>query len=450
MRKIRRQGGVLFLTSCLKTGICRLVGSLPYVLTCAILQQAGAAEFNIRQVADPNRLNREPVISETGLAAWNSVATNLGDIVASDIAIHREGSSSFLTAQEGQYHTAHLKPFAQSNTIVWVASFPNQSGNTTWVIREVANRDDPVPELHAGYIAREDGTGNQWFEPVLTGTNAAQTNVEQEVRRHPSGTDEICMWTGGSDIRRITVDARNDYAPSVYGNLLAWQVAKGWPFGWEIMLWDDGTMKQLTTNFYYDMAPKVHGTQVAWYGWDGHDFEIFLYDKATETTIQVTSNQYDDVAPVLADGVIAWEGYASAEADVFIYKDGQVRKVSENIEDDFGPRTAGGLVVWQGFDGDDFEIYLYDGEKTIKLTSNLYDDTNPDIHSGLICWMGYVENWDAEIFVAEADTKILSQLTDNDNEDRDPRTANRRVIWQSDHEGKSEIFIAEPKAEAAP
>jgi hypothetical protein len=421
--------------------------TLPWAVAAA--QCASAMEFDIRQVADPMRINREPTITATGLATWMCVNTNEETDIKSDIAIFSAGSTRFLTQDNQGGLVGNTKPTGHSNTLVWVSSFPQQAADASWQLREVANRDDPVPELAAGFTAHEDSDGNQWFEPILSGTNTGSTNLSTEVRRHPSGNDEICMWKGASDIRRITSDARNDHAPSVWGNLISWQTAKGWPFGWEIMLWDDGIMKQMTTNFYYDMAPKVHGTQVAWYGWDGHDFEVFLYDKATETTLQITSNQFDDVAPVLADGVVAWEGYASAEADIYVWKDGQVRKVSDNIEDDFAPRTAGGLVVWQGFDGDDFEIYLYDGEKTTKVTSNLYDDTNPDIGDGMVCWMGYVDNWDAEIFISEGKANI-TQVTDNEDEDREPRTAGRRVIWQVDHEGKSFINIAEPKASATP
>ncbi|MFH0909793.1 MAG: hypothetical protein V1929_13620 [bacterium] len=403
-----------------------------------------AAEFDVKQLADPTVINRDPVISETGIAAWIAVTTNEGAAGLSDLVIYRDGSSRTLTQTSHKEFSGSTKPVIHSNSIAWVAGFTDTGSDISWVLKEVIKRDEPVPELTALYSANQDEGGNQWFEAMITGTNAAQTNTVEEVRRHPSGADEICLWQGEGEIRRITRDSRDDYAPSVWGNMVSWQIAKGWPFGWEIMLWDDGTMKQLTTNYYYDMAPKVYGSQVTWYGWDGHDFEIFLYDKSSETTLQITSNQYDDVSPVIAEGIIAWEGYPSAEADIFIWKDGQIRKISDNIEDDFGPRVYGGKVVWQGFDGDDFEIYFYDGEKTVKLTSNLYDDTNPDIGSDFVCWMGYVDNWDAEIFVS--DTKgAPKQLTDNEDEDRDPHTAGHAVIWQVDHEGRSNIFLAEPK-----
>ena len=269
------------------------------------------------------------------------------------------------------------------------------------------------------------------------------SSITQEVRRTDSGDTEICLWRGGAEIERITRDYREDLGPSVWGNLIAWQKSKGWPFGWEIMLWADGQRIQLTTNYYYDMAPKVHQNQVVWYGWDGHDFEIFLYDHTRGTTTQITSNQYDDVSPSIWGGEIVWEGYAGVDADIFLWKSNTITKISDNIEDDLNPRIWNGKVVWQGFDGDDFEIYYYDGEKTVKLTSNTYDDLNPDIGGNLVCWMGYFDNWDSEIFVW--DGKDTTRLTDNEWEDRDPKTAGGRVIWQSDQEISSVIYLAEPK-----
>jgi hypothetical protein len=108
--------------------------------------------------------------------------------------------------------------------------------------------------------------------------------------------------------------------------LIAWQKAKGWPFGWEIMIWSEGVQQQLTTNLYYDMGPKVQGQQLVWYGWDGHDFEIFLYDNAVGVTTQLTNNGYDDVSPSIWEGQVAWEAYPGADAEIFLWKDGKIRK----------------------------------------------------------------------------------------------------------------------------
>ncbi len=459
---------------------------------------AGAAEFTVSQISDDRRLNREPVVSESGLAAWMSYGERERGVLDSDIFVFKDGKSENITLGKTGLNAVSMKPQVHSNNVVWIGVLPTAAKTVDWVLREVSSdqRDTPAPELRALYTPRQDASGKTWYEEVSTNAviDAGETGgvvavaagapastadvppqaaapavtgqapaavaapppksyinepppdnsvITQEVRRTDSGETEVCLWRGGAEIERITRDYREDLGASMWGNLIAWQKSKGWPFGWEIMLWADGQRIQLTTNYYYDMAPKVHQDQVVWYGWDGHDFEIFLYDNAKAVTMQITSNQYDDVSPAIWGGAIVWEGYAGVDADIFMWKDGAIQKISDNIEDDLNPRIWNGKVVWQGFDGDDFEIYLYDGEKTMKLTSNTYDDLNPDIGESYVCWMGYFDNWDAEIFVW--DGTDVTRLTDNEVEDRDPKTATRRIVWQSDQEKASIIYMAEPK-----
>ena len=478
----------------------RLVAPLAVLVSFAMLG-AQAAEYDVLQISSDEMVSRDPVIGETGFAAWGAYrSTELGG-TAADVMIYSNGVAKPLFRTRPRDNPANFRPDVHSNSLVWVGMLAGSSRTVAWQLREVPapDRDTPVPELPANYYLDFGEGGQQLWStnpPVVTNAVPAATNAPapaeavtnlpppaaepettsetgavrkaksadlavpseppvvkpppdtvvpaEEPRRLTSGDTEILLWQGGSDIFRLTEDNRDDLGPSIWGNLIAWQTAKGWPFGWEIMAWAGGELIQLTTNYYYDMAPKVHGSQVVWYGWDGHDFEIFLYDHSKDITTQITSNQYDDVSPALWDGVIAWEGYAGADADIFMWKDGQTRKISENIEDDLNPRVWNGQAVWQGFDGDDFEIYLFDGDKTIKLTSNTYDDVNPDIRDGVICWMGYHSNWDAEIFVWDGGAES-AQLTENEFEDRNPRTAGRRVIWESEQGGKSLIFLAEPK-----
>ena len=79
-----------------------------------------------------------------------------------------------------------------------------------------------------------------------------------------------------------------------------------------------------------------------------------------------------------------------------------------------------------------------------KVTANNYDDTNPDIRDGIVTWQGYKDNWDAEIFAWDM-TNDPVQVTDNEEEDRDPRTAGGRIVWQQDTGTKSSIYLATPK-----
>lgn len=417
-----------------------------------------AIEFSNRQIADVNKVNRDPTISEDGQVYWISYSTNQADPTITDLVRFHQGKTISMGADLAADFFANAKPSAQSNYVVWIANY-RKFTPTSWIMPQVPAREGDPEEIPAQFKAFEDPGGRQWFLNLADSTNTTMVistnngvittnwigdsyNVTN-MSRHPSGATEINLWTGTGDVVRVTTDQRNDFAPSIWGGLVSWQKARGWPFGWEIMMWETGKTWQITTNYYYDMAPQVQNRQMVWYGWDGYDFEIYLYDADKQETLQITSNRYDDVGPVLWDGVIAWEGYPAVEADIFMYKNGQITKLSDNVEDDFSPHIWDGQVVWQSFDGDDFEIYLYDGAKTVKLTQNSFDDINPDIRDGVVTWMGYEGGWDSEIYAWDG-TKTI-RLTENDAEDRDPRTAGKRIVWYVENEGRSEIWVAEPQ-----
>ena len=421
-------------------------------------QPAQALDFSTRQIADPTKINRDITISENGALYWISYGTNEIANAITDLIRYKDGERISMGADQAANFNANAKPSAQSNYVVWIANY-KKFDTPSWILAPVPHREGEPEEIPAQYKAYQDASGRRYFENLADSTNTTMvistnsgvvtTNFigdsfnTTNFSRHPSGVTEINLWTGTGEVIRVTADGRNDFAPSVWGGLVAWQKARGWPFGWEIMMWETGRTWQITTNFYYDMAPVVQNRQMVWYGWDGYDFEIYLYDADKNETIQITSNRYDDVGPVLWDGVIAWEGFPSVEADIFMWKNGQTTKLSDSVEDDFSPHIWNGQIVWQSFDGDDFEIYLYDGTKTVKLTQNSFDDVSPDIHDGVVTWMGYEGGWDAEIYAWDG-TKII-RLTENEVEDRDPRTAGKRITWYSGDESRSEIWLAEPQ-----
>lgn len=394
------------------------------------------------------------------MAAWIEYQTNNVERPAANLIIWRDGKRENLTGEFDQDFYGSNAPEIDGNAIVWVANYYDTSEPHSWTLREVPERDVGAEELPALYrVIIPEGGGEPRFELVtdVTGrvmivtnqfgevsTNVLASPPEEQARRLPSGVTEINFWPGTGEIIRVSRDYRHDFAPSFSGRLIAYQKEKGFPFGWEIMVWDNGVNKQLTTNFYYDMAPKVHKRQVVWYGWDGNDFEIFLYDADRDVTIQITSNRFDDVSPQIWDGQITWEGYPAVEADIYLYRDGTILKISDNVEDDINPRIWNGNVVWQGFDGDDYEIYFFDGIRTIKVTANTFDDTNPDIRDGIVTWMGYEGNWDAEIYAWDMRGQPV-RLTDNDEEDRDPRTAGGRIVWTVERGGRYQVWLATPK-----
>lgn len=461
--------------------------------------------MRIRQLANPELTNRDPQISETGLIVWTSYAEGIPEEGGgASINFFHNGTTGTVTKAAGT-GLSHGKPIAFEDTVLWHGTRTNSNRAVTWVLREVPDdrRDIPYKELPALYRSQLPlgvaGTGlNMHLNPdyqlfsgphsnevdflnsaqpglysiptnlldkavtdlndprelaanpySLAITNKPNTNVVVSVqtnnlaRRNASGLHEIYTWSEEQGIKQISHDGRNDFAPSGNSSFMAWQKAKYFPFGWEIMVLDGEERTQLTTNYYYDMAPQVYNRQVVWYGWDGNDYEVYLYDADLKKITQVTSNDYDDVSPVIWDGMIAWEGYAGSEADIFLYQEGLIKQLSENYEDDINPRIWNGQVVWQGYDGDDFEIYYFNGNTSTKLTTNDHDDIQPDIRDGVITWMGYAESWDAEIYYSR-DGQTINQLTDNDYEDRNPVTSQGKIVWQADNYEQSLIFLAEP------
>ena len=274
-------------------------------------------------------------------------------------------------------------------------------------------------------------------------------------RRRTLCYNELLSWSAADGLTYETWDARNDFAVDEDGDLMAWQKAKAFPFGWEIMVRKGDERHQLTVNYYYDMAPKVHKDTVVWYGWDGNDYDIYRWDVGSTNITAVTSNQFNDVSPIIGEAGIVWESSASIEPHILFLPNGKDTPIqlSENVDADHKPAMAGKYIVWQGFDGTDYEIYLYDGTDVdadgngtvIQLTDNAYDDIEPALSGDHLVWMGYHDNWDAEIFLHDLKSSQTSRLTDNDVEDRLPKTGGGIIAWETIGKTSSEIHVAKKK-----
>lgn len=470
-------------------------------------------------IAEADLINRDPVISETGLIAWMaySKSADLDEGGGVKIFAYVQGQRQRLTDNTFWAQAANTRPQAFGDRILWQTTRDPSAGigdKVDFVLQEVpdAIRDAQFPELPAFFAALDKPADNpgdersnfnldpsmqryegpfsniyEWAQAYYFrngGSNEVSKLVEQmlatnktgaikdtrvyspsyfdvspKARRKTTEHGEICQWTQEKGVEWLTSDFRMDVGVHADGDLIAWQRAKGFPFGWEIMVRHGLERFQITTNFYYDLGPVVTGDNVIWYGWDGSDYEIYRWNLQTKLTTQVTTNDYDDVSPVAHGDLIAWEGYPTVEAEIYTHnlKTGDTLKISKGLEDDLNPVVFDGKVVWQGFDGDDFELWIWDSNaevfdettkkkvgKVDRLTDNAYDDVNPSLRDGLLVWMGYADNWDAEIFAYDLASKERKQVTENDYEDKEPRTAKGLIVWQADTGKSSEIYLASP------
>ena len=103
------------------------------VLFC-LTPVAFSQDFNVQQISRDNIHNSDPVISETGLAAWMYYDTNTGATAHSHIILYQNGKIIELTAESTTILSGATKPLVQSNKVVFVANYKQfVSASQNWV-----------------------------------------------------------------------------------------------------------------------------------------------------------------------------------------------------------------------------------------------------------------------------------------------------------------------------
>ena len=441
---------------------------------------APAREFTVSSLSDETGNARTPVISDTGLVAWQTYSRHDGDTPLhvrddvlsatpntrrSDIVIWQGGQTRNLTAMDTRLAGRCEQPVVSGNAVAFLAwfkhgtdlglpftlSIPDKTDEMKQMETEYPTLFDPPKPAPVSALAAEAGmeAAPEPQKPDISATNEISENVQRQMWRDSGQAADIAYYnTARGQVERLTPGNRHFCAPVVSDAGVAFQCARGWPYGYEMVAWPAAAtnLLQLTTNYYYVLHPDLHGNELVFQGWDGNDYEIFRYRFDTGQLEQITNNSFDDTSPVVWDGRIAWVGYPTITAEIFYWADGSLRKLSERTEDNTAPSIWEGQVVWQAYDDTDMEIYYFNGRRTIKLTSNTWDDLAPQIRNGVITWMSYVDNWDSEIMAFDLSDNIAVQLTNNEFEDSYPRTAGGNIVWQTIGPEGSFIQMAVPAA----
>lgn len=444
------------------------------LLLLAFAGSAAAREFTIQGLSDPKGNSRSPTISETGLIAWQGYSPHEGDsslstrpdvlnspeaASRSDIFVWKNGETRNVTKADVEIAGRSQQPIASGDSVLFLAWYKDTAKGGYPFTLSIPPKTDEMRSMEDDYLTL--------FDPLLpapiSAVEAVDTNAPAEAAPAPDAdaTTSVApyeIWRGSGkagdfalyrldkDIERITPGTRHFCSPALSDAGVAFQCARGWPYGYEMLVWRPGTTNliQITTNYYYVLNPDIHGNELVFQAWDGNDYEIFLYRFDTDQLEQITNNQFDDISPVVWDGRMAWVAHPTVTAEIFYREDGAIRKISEGTQDNAAPCIWKGRVVWQGYDDTDLEIYYFNGRRAIKLTSNTWDDMSPQIHDGLITWMSYVDNWDSEIMAFDLSDNIAVQLTNNEFEDAYPQTAAEKIVWQAIGPEGATIQLAEP------
>lgn len=445
-----------------------------------------AREFTTRTLSEPGVDARNPSIGETGLVAWQGHRPHLSDTPAStrsdvlkappgsritDIYIWKNGEIRNITGNNPYTPRRNERPRVFGDSVLFTAWFRDDAGGGFPMDMATPPKTDTMLQMQTDYptlfdppqaapasaLAAElaedqpDGEPPPSSEPPPEGHRIKESSMQFQQWRSSGPSGDIAIYGTDDTIQRITPGARHISNPVMSEAGVAFQVARGWPYGYEIFVWKPGDtlLSQLTTNYFYALNPDIHGQELVFQGWDGTDFEIFRYRFDAGSLEQITDNQFDDTHPVVWNAEIVWIAYPTINAEIFHYREGEIRKISEDSQDNSHPSIWEGQAVWQGYDEADLEIYYFNGRRTIKLTSNTWDDMTPLIRDGVITWMSYIDNSDAEVMALDLSDNIAVRLTDNDWEDSFPNTAGERVVWQILSPEGSSVMIAEPTAPRA-
>ena len=134
------------------------------------VRPARALEFNLRQIAAEQLSNRDPALSENGMAVWITYDTNDVSSAITDLAYWRNDERKSLGQESAAIFYANSKPVVESNSIVWIANYRNFPAAHSWILQEVPQRDDVAPEIPALYKAYVTPSGEQMFENLASGT----------------------------------------------------------------------------------------------------------------------------------------------------------------------------------------------------------------------------------------------------------------------------------------
>lgn len=444
-----------------------------------------ARDFSVQTLSSSNIIARHPAIGSTGLVAWQGYSSHLGtaplsgrpDVIQSppqlsrsDIFIWNNGSTTNITAEDTRIYGRSEHPVVFSNSVAFTAWFNTKAtgGYPFELTRPLKNeemkrleseyptlfdppRPAPKSAVEADAESQSPAEDAPPEEPRPEPDEAEDSSLQHQMWRGSRGdgkAGDICLYQPDGTIERITPGTRHFSIPVLSDAGIAFQCARGWPYGYEMLAWKPGAtnLMQLTTNYFYVLNPDMHGEELVFQAWDGTDYEILRYHFDNGEIEQITNNQFDDIHPVIWNGEIAWIAHPTVNAEIFHFRDGVIRKISEGSEENTSPSIWEGRVVWQGYDDTDIEIYYFNGRRTIKLTSNTWDDLTPHTRDGIITWASYVDNSDAEVMALDLSDNIAVRLTDNDWEDTSPRTAGERIVWQSVDPDGSKIQLAEPLA----
>lgn len=302
-----------------------------------------------------------------------------------------------------------------------------------------------IPALAVSEYPVNPGTSEQWY-PDIDGDIVVWQQFD--------GNDWDVMGVDMRDFQQWYLidlsDTSDQQNPVVSGTEIVWQ--DNYNGNWDIYGYDIDGSGQLDPVAVFDndqMFPVIDSSVVAWQDnfngdWDIYgavigdvEFPIAAFE-GDQTSASISGNKV-----VWADDIGHLDIYVS---DITNNSDVQVYLVAGYDANQAEPIIDGDNVIWteEYYNSDIFRTDVSElarGQEFVVNKSDLSFSSAADVDDHLVVYQDD-RRGDWDIFVYNMSTGSEYLLTDNSNNQMNPKISGRVVVWEDDRDGVWQIYIA--------
>lgn len=208
-----------------------------------------------------------------------------------------------------------------------------------------------------------------------------------------------------------------------------------------------GPTLELSTGLLVDYAQvAVSGDWAAWPSRHGLISQISVCDLRSNTIVQVGSSSTENERPQVSDGLVVWQGRDEQGTQIYLYEtnSGDVSQLTSGPGHSVNPLIGGRRVVWLSQKDGSVSLILYD---LLTHASRVIVQGGTDLYSfatdgSYVVWQ-QGEDVGAEIFLYDVVNGGISQVTNNDYADFDPKVKDGYVAWRAypPDGGQDDVFV---------
>jgi len=190
--------------------------------------------------------------------------------------------------------------------------------------------------------------------------------------------------------RPLVVAAGDQFAPAIYGDLVAYQ---------DDVLDDDIRLYNMKTNATYPVSvhagssqrdPKIWGNRIVWTDFRTGGADIWWYDIAAKVERQLTTDPNAQAAPDISGDRVVYHDTRNGNFDIYMYdfKSKATTRITTDTNNQTSPVINGNRILWTDDRNGNTDIYWYDiaAKREYRLTSSPLDEFDPTVWGTRAAW----------------------------------------------------------------